>query len=209
MNEALRQYHLGELQIALDPANPRRLVPDSSGCSRILDIGCGAGQTLIALKTPAFCVGVDIDRDALRIGREIGGSIPFTAARGELLPFRDGSFDMVFSRVALPYMNIPRALREMRRVTVRGGRLWLSLHGIDMPIERFRTSGLKGKVFAAYVLANGLSFHVLGRNFPFLTGVCESFQTEPAMRSALSRAGFEDVHFTRCDRLFVVTAAAI
>jgi ubiquinone/menaquinone biosynthesis C-methylase UbiE len=209
MNEALRQYHLGELQIALDPTNPRRLVPDSSGCSRILDIGCGAGQTLIALKTPAFCVGVDIDRDALQIGREIGGNIRFAAARGELLPFRDGSFDMVFSRVALPYMNIPRALREMRRVTVRGGKLWLSLHGIDMPLERFRTSGLKGKIFAAYVMANGLSFQLFGRNFPFLTGACESFQTERAMRSALSRAGFDDVRFTRRDRLFVVTAAAV
>ena len=43
------EYHEQELRIALDPANPKRLVPDTGSATSVLDIGCGAGQTLIAL----------------------------------------------------------------------------------------------------------------------------------------------------------------
>ena len=208
MVDAVRQYHLNELKIALDRNDPRRILPELHGARRILDIGCGAGQTLIALGKPDVSVGVDIDIDALQLGVEWNSDIHFAAAQGEWLPFRSESFDFVCSRVAVPYMNIPAALAEARRILQRGGHLWLSLHDISMPLERFHTSGWKGKVFALYVILNGLAFHATGRTFRFINGQRESFQTEGAMRRALKSAGFVDVSFQRSEKHFIVLARA-
>jgi ubiquinone/menaquinone biosynthesis C-methylase UbiE len=133
--------------------------------------------------------------------------IRVAAAKGEHLPFADRTFDFVYSRVALPYMNIPAALAEMHRVLRPGGRLWLTLHTIDIPAAQFRRGNLKGKIYAAYTVLNGLWFHVSGRTFRFLRGLCESIQTERGMRIALSRAGFSNIEFRRTTHHFTVTAA--
>lgn len=206
MSESARQYHLAELRIALDPGDPRHLLPQPEGCTRFLDVGCGAGQTLIALGGSTLSVGIDVDHKALMLGRELTPSVRFAEARGESLPFRDGSFDFVLSRVALPYMNIPAALQEMRRVMIPGGSLWLALHDISIPAERFRSGNLKSRLFATYVLANGLTLHLFGRTFPFLTGGYESFQTTRGMTTALKRAGFRDIDFERRQNHFLVKA---
>ncbi len=113
-------YHLSELRVALDTNNPRRILPDTTSARRILDIGCGAGQTLIATQPSGYCFGIDIDPEALQLGRTQTDCIDFTQGVGEALPFRTGSFDLVISRVATPYMHIATALAEMRRVLEPG-----------------------------------------------------------------------------------------
>ena len=67
MNTSSIAYHEGELRVALDATNPQRLVPDPGDAARILDIGCGAGQTIVALGAGRRSVGVDIDVAALRV----------------------------------------------------------------------------------------------------------------------------------------------
>ncbi len=44
------------------------------------------------------------------------------------MPFADGSFDRVISAIALPYMNIQKALAEIHRILVPGGGVSLTLH---------------------------------------------------------------------------------
>jgi len=200
-------YHEGELRVALDRANPLRLVPEPGDARAILDIGCGAGQTIVALGAAARSVGVDFDVDALEFGvRRSGDALRLVAATGERLPFTDAAFDYVYSRVAIPYMNIPRAVAEMRRVLRPGGRLWLALHSIEIPAEQLRRGNVKGKVYAAYTIVNGVWFHFTGRTFRLTTRICESIQTERGMRKALERAGFSGIHFQRSRHHFVVTA---
>ena len=209
MNKSSIEYHEGELRIALDPTNPNRLLPEIGDAESILDIGCGAAQTLIALDTGSRRFGIDIDVEALAFGvRGPAGTtdIRLVAARGEHLPFQENSFDFVYSRVALPYMNVPVALAEMHRVLRSRGRLWLTLHPIEIPASQFRRGNLKGKVFAVYVVLNGLWFHLSGRTFRFLRAIRESFQTERGMRIALVRAGFSRVQFRRTPHHFIVTA---
>ena len=128
-------YHQGELEVALDARNPHRLVPQPGDATAILDIGCGAGQTLVAIGAVGRGVGVDIDVAALRVAARgpIGQPLKVAAAQGEHLPFAASAFDYVYSRVALPYMNIPVALAEMARVLQPEGHLWLALHPIDIP----------------------------------------------------------------------------
>lgn len=90
----VERYHLAELAIARDPEDPRHCNPPffSPDC-RVLDVGCGAGQTLIASYGDRHAFGVDIDPNALRFGRTLSSQVAFAGAAAEQLPFRDCSFD--------------------------------------------------------------------------------------------------------------------
>jgi ubiquinone/menaquinone biosynthesis C-methylase UbiE len=183
MDPSLIAYHQAELRVACDATHPQHLVPDPGDAARILDIGCGGGQTIVALNCRPRCVGVDVDIDALRLAATgvIGEQVRVAAASGERLPFHRGSFDYVYSRVALPYMHIPTALEEMHRVLRPGGRLWLTLHSVAIPLSLFRRTFQIGRLR-------------------------ESIQTERGMRLALRRAGFRRVEFRRTSLHFIVTA---
>lgn len=209
-----RQYHLRELEIALSSDDPSRLLPETgAGVQRVLDIGCGAGQTLIALKlNGARGFGLDIDLDALRLGRELlreshPEPVDLAAGTAEALPFRDGSFDLVIARVALPYMHIPTALREAARVLAPGGEVWFALH----PVSMFRLSAvrtLRSAVFQCYVVANSVLFHMAGRQFryPLNRKRTESYQTEQGMRRVLTALGFTAVRFDKNSTQLIVSA---
>jgi SAM-dependent methyltransferase len=208
------EYHLHELQVARDPSAPDHLLPPiPEGCRAILDIGCGAGQTIIASRLPpgVLACGLDLDRSALALGRSLTDGVHFACGRGESLPFRDGSFDFVFSRVALPYMDVPRALAEIGRVLRPGGALWLSLHPPGFAIREMagaiQARRLRATVYLLYTLLNGLSLHLLNRvhRWPFGSDGYESTQTIGGMRRALARAGFRDIALRR-DRFFVAAA---
>lgn len=209
------RYHLDELRIARDSAAPGHLLPPiPADCRAVLDIGCGAGQSLIAsrLGDHVIACGVDPDVAALALGRTLAANIEFAAATGEQLPYADASFDLVFSRVALPYTDIPRALAEIARVLRPGGTIWLSLHppvfALRAIARALRGRHLKGALFAVYVLANGLLLHLLGQQMRWPFGRkrrYESVQTASGMRRALQRAGFDHVRVER-GRFFVVTA---
>jgi ubiquinone/menaquinone biosynthesis C-methylase UbiE len=208
MNTSSLAYHQGELRVALDETSPQRLLPEPGDAESILDIGCGAGQTIIALAAGGRSTGVDIDVTALRLAATgaMGQRLRVAGARGEQLPFRDGAFDYVYSRVAIPYMHIPSAIAEMRRVLRPGGRVWLALHTIAIPAAQFARGNLKGRIHAAYTVLNGVWFHFTGRTFTLPNGSCESIQTERGIRIALRRAGFSRVEFQRTSQHFVVTA---
>src|SRR6266545_5761324 len=87
-------YHMLELEIARTREDPRRVAPVLSGpYESVLDIGCGAGQTLITsnLKPTTFSCGVDIDQDALRHRQsDARGGFRSSASRARPIPRRDG-----------------------------------------------------------------------------------------------------------------------
>jgi ubiquinone/menaquinone biosynthesis C-methylase UbiE len=88
---------------------------------RIVDIGCGPGDDVAELGADR-CIGVDASVTMARRSRGRGADV--CVADAHSLPFGDGSFDgaradRVFQHLADPQ----RALREMRRVVVPGGRL--------------------------------------------------------------------------------------
>src|SRR5687768_18080772 len=98
-------YHRLELAIATGPNDSRRVMPViEERHRRILDIGCGAGQTLIGseLRDGVLAVGLDLDHAALALGKQFSPSIQFVEGRGEALPFDHEAFDLVICRVALP-----------------------------------------------------------------------------------------------------------
>jgi SAM-dependent methyltransferase len=103
--------------------------------SRVLDVGCGAGQTLRFLGSPApsLRVGLDNDLDVVALGRRLavaeGQEIAFFRGSGTRLPFRDGQFTHVICRVALNYMHQASVLRQMARVLRPGGYLCCRIEG--------------------------------------------------------------------------------
>jgi ubiquinone/menaquinone biosynthesis C-methylase UbiE len=105
---------------------------------RVLDLGCGIGNILIALAEgidfiqPA--VGVDVSPDLIRIGeREVAAAglhdrIALQVAPATRLPFGDGAFDVVLTSHVLKHLDdeaLLASFREVARVLRPGGRFLL------------------------------------------------------------------------------------
>jgi SAM-dependent methyltransferase len=108
-------------------AHWRRYAPP--GRPRLLDVGCGTGAGLQALRGRSRAVGIDYSPAAVEFCRRRG--LASTAVASALdLPFRDGSFDVLISCDVLCHKAIPdkaAALREMARVLAPAGILMLNL----------------------------------------------------------------------------------
>jgi SAM-dependent methyltransferase len=95
----------------------------------VLEFGCGAAQWSIALAASgARATGFDLsDRQlihARRLSRESGVDLALVQANGELLPFPDGSFDVVFcDHGAMTFGDPRRTVPEASRVLRAGGLL--------------------------------------------------------------------------------------
>jgi ubiquinone/menaquinone biosynthesis C-methylase UbiE len=209
MNGA-RDYHLAELKIASDPNHPDHdLPPPMPPTAKILDVGCGAGQTLVAAYPDRLSFGIDVDFEALQLGRTLSDRTCLVNGAAEALPFRSGQFDLVIARVSLPYTNIPASLREVRRVLGTGGRIWLTLHPFAIPWSQVKRSNYRGKIYFLYVLLNSFWFHLFQRQFSIFGRKYESFQTVRGMKRALAKSGFQDVEVevARANRLRMTARA--
>lgn len=124
---------------------------------RVLDVGCGPGNLLVALSedTPDLLVGVDIDEVFLAYGNSQAeklidkpSAIP-TLLRAALptLPFADETFELVTCFLVMPHVPDDRvALTELARVLKPGGTLAISGHGLGFPLrylKRFRLKPLQ------------------------------------------------------------------
>ena len=103
-----------------------------TGAERVLDLGCGAGHTALALAPRAAAVtAVDVTPEMLAVAGSLAAgrgvtNIVFRHADVAALPFPNGSFDLVVSRYsAHHYADPARALAEAARVLRPGGRFLL------------------------------------------------------------------------------------
>jgi demethylmenaquinone methyltransferase/2-methoxy-6-polyprenyl-1,4-benzoquinol methylase len=106
----------------------RRLVADALSSrpgDRVLDIAAGTGTSSDAIAARgARVVACDFSLGMLQVGRERLPQLPFVAGDAMSLPFADDSFDAVTISFGLRNIHDPlEGLREMRRVTARGGRI--------------------------------------------------------------------------------------
>ncbi|MDO8379011.1 class I SAM-dependent methyltransferase [Phenylobacterium sp.] len=98
---------------------------------RILDVGCGAGQTSLAL-TAAVAPGgsvlaVDISHPLLEVARRRAeglANLTFQEADAQTAPFEAASLDAAFSRFGVMFFaDPPAAFANIRRALKPGGRL--------------------------------------------------------------------------------------
>lgn len=100
-----------------------------SPAARILDVGCGAGTTVGALRREGNwnAVGVDRSAELLRLGQGPDRNSPVTQARGERLPLADASVDVVLAECLLSVLaDADQGLSEFYRVLRPGGTLIVS-----------------------------------------------------------------------------------
>jgi ubiquinone/menaquinone biosynthesis C-methylase UbiE len=157
-----------------------------TAADRVLDLGCGIGNILIALSERTTfarpAVGVDVSPDLIELGRQevrragMEGRIHLQVAPATSLPFDDASFDVVLTSHVIKHLDdeaITRAFHEVARVLRHGGRflMW-----------EFKKSPLSAPIF--------ISARATGLPPPF------RLRSEATLRSALLSAGF-----TRVDRV--------
>lgn len=150
---------------------------------RVLDLGCGLGNILIALaQRTAFeqpAIGVDVSPVLIELGqREVHNAgldarIDLRVAPATRLPFGDGRFDVVLTSHVIKHLDdeaLSRALLEAARVLRLGGRflLW-----------EFKKSPLSAPIF--------ISARTTGLPPPF------TLRTADTLRAALLAAGFSRV----------------
>jgi SAM-dependent methyltransferase len=89
----------------------------------VLDVGCGVKPYYPFFADAAEYVGVDVQENP---HADLVGAV-------EELPVPDGSYDIVLCTQVLEHVNDPAAaIRELHRVTVPGGRVLASTHGVQV-----------------------------------------------------------------------------
>ena len=102
--------------------------PESSGSeTRWLDAGAGAGTyTRVLASLGRKVTAMDYSMPTVRKAKQRTGDVAWLAADVTRLPFVDGSFDGVLCFGVMQALSSPHdALRELRRVLVPGGVLWV------------------------------------------------------------------------------------
>lgn len=95
---------------------------------RLLDIGCGPRGSLEWADMTAQRVGLDpLVADYMKLGAD-KHKMQYVASGSERIPFADGHFDIVACLNALDHVDeLDATVREIKRVTKRGGMLLLSV----------------------------------------------------------------------------------
>jgi ubiquinone/menaquinone biosynthesis C-methylase UbiE len=94
---------------------------------RALDVGCGTGQSSVALRAIADrVVATDASPAMLSVAPAIDG-IDYRVAAAEALPFGAGEFPLVTVSMAFHWFDRARFLAEASRVLAPGG--WLVIYG--------------------------------------------------------------------------------
>ena len=172
--------------------------------ARALDVGTGTGDFALALlaRSPrsATVTGVDISAGMLRVAERraaragLGPRYERLIASVESLPFPDGVFDVAMAGFVIRNVHdIPRGLREMRRVLRPGGRaVILDLHTPRNPAIR--------RLYRAYSFLSPRLAAALGSDpeaYRYLPRSIEAFYDPEALATLLRSAGFTRVRFER------------
>ncbi|MCB9362770.1 class I SAM-dependent methyltransferase [Candidatus Woesearchaeota archaeon] len=92
----------------------------------LLDLGCGFGDQAKKLSKKGFkkLIGIDISEQMVKLAQQqkIANSVFNVADMSKPLPYKDSTFDLVYSSLAIHYVkNLNRLFRETERVLKKGG----------------------------------------------------------------------------------------
>lgn len=97
--------------------------------TRLLDIGCGNGESLAMICAEYGCQVAAIEPDANRYRQALAANpgVEITQAMAEQLPFAAASFDIVLAECSFSLFEQPdKALAEIHRVLLPGGKLLIT-----------------------------------------------------------------------------------
>ncbi|HZS92898.1 MAG TPA: methyltransferase domain-containing protein [Chloroflexota bacterium] len=157
---------------------------------RVLDIGCGTGQTTRDAARAAVsgsALGLDLSARMIALARQLAAAeglanVGFEQADAQIHPFEAGAFDVAISRTGAMFFGDPvAAFRNIAGALRQGGRLTL-LAWQDLP----RNEWVR-ELFAALAAGRELPAPSLEAPGPF------SLADPARVRRILTAAGFADV----------------
>jgi ubiquinone/menaquinone biosynthesis C-methylase UbiE len=137
------------------------------GHGLVCEIGCGPGQIARYLQDRGLEMqGIDLSHEMVKCASRLNPDISFEQGDMLALNTEDESFAGVVSFYAIIHLkreDVTRALREMRRVLIPGGKLLVSFHGgegelhrdewydqpVSIDVNLFRSDEMKGYLEAA------------------------------------------------------------
>lgn len=162
---------------------------------RVLDIGCGTGQTTreaALVASDGDALGIDINGGMIARARDLANregvsNVRFEVGDAQAHPFRSGAFDIAISRFGTMFFSDPNmAFRNIARAVRVGGRLvmmlWRAHDRNEWAVAIDQALGVAERDVAA---AAGPD--------PF------SLADPPAVRRILTAAGFADSEFHDVD----------
>ncbi len=118
--------------------------------SKILDIGCGNGDDLLALREQGFTelFGIDVNRELVKSTKKLlGKNINISVQDATNLKFSDECFDYAIAKALLTVLvsdtSIKKCLREAYRVLKLGGILQIEDFFQNWHLELYRDRYLK------------------------------------------------------------------
>lgn len=104
----------------------RHLPPAGESGQRLLDVGCGNGEWLKTAAELGYSVfGIDPDDGAVRAARAAGLDVELGSLPGAAFP--DDFFHQITLSHVLEHLHFPiEALKDLHRMLVPGGRVWIS-----------------------------------------------------------------------------------
>jgi SAM-dependent methyltransferase len=164
------------------------LFADFAPGSRVVDLGCGKGNQLAALKAAqCLATGFDVDVTALARAREQG--LRVVAGAAEVVPLRTACVDGVVCKVMLPYTDEARVVAEIGRILRQGGKAILCTHGAGYYV-RYLVDGPSWprRAYAVRALINTWLYALTGWRFPGFLGDT-LYQSRPRLIRYCKAAG--------------------
>ncbi len=119
--------------------------------SRVLEVGCGTGRLMAPLRGQGWDqLGTDASpamlRRALSKSDEDGSRFQLVISDAEELPFKDGSFDGVYTFNTVFWLpNLEMIISEMYRITKPGGKVAVDFSNALSPLSIFGRLALRRK----------------------------------------------------------------
>jgi demethylmenaquinone methyltransferase / 2-methoxy-6-polyprenyl-1,4-benzoquinol methylase len=160
----------------------------------VLDLAAGTGTSSQPFaERGATVVPCDFSLGMLQVGKEARPHLPFTAGDGTRLPFADGTFDAVTISFGLRNIVDPVAgLREMRRVTRKGGRLVVCEFSHPTN-EAFRTVYLEYLMKALPAISRAVSSSPDA--YVYLAESIRAWPDQPGLAALVADAGWRDAEW--------------
>ena len=154
--------------------------------TRLLEIGSGMGHLVGQLEDTFTTFGMDLNHWAVKQSKAVIEKTNLQTASAQELPYKDGAFNVVIIKHIVEHLPDPqKAIREIGRVTERGGTLILATPNLDSMLKPWKGERWIGYQDPTHISlkrpAEWLSF-IEGAGFELIKVFSDGFWDVPYIR---------------------------